>query len=103
MLSSIYPKLPVAVGHGVDSVININEYQEYKWLVKGGRHVRLTTLSPSVSPLSGSSKSHNAVGLHCLLRDSFTFSFPQCVCVCRGEYGQWAYVRTGHDPFFPYS
>jgi hypothetical protein len=37
---------------GVDSASNMNEYQESSWKVKGGRRLRLTTLSPSVSRLS---------------------------------------------------
>jgi hypothetical protein len=39
-------------GPGVDSASNRNEYQESSWGVKSGRCVRLTTLPPSVSPLS---------------------------------------------------
>jgi hypothetical protein len=37
---------------GVDSASNRNEYQEPSWGVKGGRRVRLTTLTPSVSRFS---------------------------------------------------
>jgi hypothetical protein len=33
----------------VDSASNRNEYQESSWGVKGGRHVKLTALPPSVS------------------------------------------------------
>jgi hypothetical protein len=36
---------------GVDSASNRNEYQEDSWGVKHGRHIRLTTLPPSVSRL----------------------------------------------------
>jgi hypothetical protein len=39
-----------ALGPGVDSASKINEYQESSWRVKHGRHVRLTTSLPSVSP-----------------------------------------------------
>jgi hypothetical protein len=45
--------------------------------VKGGRRVRQTTSSPSVGRLSrenmGASTSHNPMGLHGMLRDTFTF------------------------------
>jgi len=34
-------------GPGVESASNINEYQEYFLWSKGGRCVRLTTISPS--------------------------------------------------------
>jgi hypothetical protein len=45
---SIYPILPAALGPGVHSASNKNEY----WGVKRGRCVWLTTLPPSVSRLS---------------------------------------------------
>jgi hypothetical protein len=39
-------------GPGVDSASNRNEYQESSWGAKGSQRVRMTTLPPSVSPLS---------------------------------------------------
>jgi hypothetical protein len=55
-----------------DSASNRNDFQQSSWGVKGGRHVRLTTLPPSVSRLSsenvGASMSHNPMGLHGLLQ-----------------------------------
>jgi hypothetical protein len=64
--------LPAALGPGVHSASNRNEYQEYSWEVKGGRRVRLTNLPPSVSRLSranvGASTSHNPTGLDGLLQ-----------------------------------
>jgi hypothetical protein len=39
-------------GPGVDSASNRNEYQEFSLGVKGGSHIGLTTLLPSVSRLS---------------------------------------------------
>jgi hypothetical protein len=47
-----FPSFQPHYGPGVDSASNRNEYQEPSWGVKGGRCVRLTTLSPSVSWLS---------------------------------------------------
>jgi hypothetical protein len=62
---------------GSTQPLNRNEYQESSWGVKGGRHVVLTTLPPSLSRLSrqnvGASTSYTPIGLHSLLRDSFTF------------------------------
>jgi hypothetical protein len=43
--------LSAALWPWVDSASNRNEYQEYFWVVKGDRHVRLTS-PPSVSRLS---------------------------------------------------
>jgi hypothetical protein len=39
--------LPAAIGPGVDSASNINEYQQYFLGGKGGRCVKLTTIQPS--------------------------------------------------------
>jgi hypothetical protein len=36
---------------GANSASNINQYQEYSWGIKGGRHVGLTGLPPSVGRL----------------------------------------------------
>jgi hypothetical protein len=44
--------LPAALCPWGDSSSNRNEYQESSWGVKGGRRVRLTASSPSVSRLS---------------------------------------------------
>jgi hypothetical protein len=55
-ISSIYLILPAALGPGVDSASNRNEYQKQKkkcfWGVERGRHVRVTTSPPSVSRVS---------------------------------------------------
>jgi hypothetical protein len=65
---------PAALGPGVDSASNRNEYQKQRNKcfcgVEDGRCVGLTTLPPSFSRLEdvGSSTSHNPVGLHGLLQ-----------------------------------
>jgi hypothetical protein len=46
--------LPVALGPGVYSAFDRNEYQKHRsvfGVLNGGRRVRLLTLPPSVSPL----------------------------------------------------
>jgi hypothetical protein len=48
----IFSSFQLHYGPGVDSASNRNEYQESSWGVKVGRCVRLTTLPPSVRPLS---------------------------------------------------
>jgi hypothetical protein len=50
LLDSIYLILPAALGSGVDSASNRNEYQKSSWGVKRGRCVMLTTLPPTVRP-----------------------------------------------------
>jgi hypothetical protein len=76
---SIYLIFPAALGPGVGSASNRNEYQESSWGVEGGRRVRLTALPPSVSRLSGEnvgvSTSHNPMGLHGLLQGQLCFGY----------------------------
>jgi hypothetical protein len=70
--------LPAALGPGVYSPSNRNEYRKHKkkcfWGIKCGWCVGLTTLLPSMSRLSrvvdnvGFLTSHNPIGLHGLLR-----------------------------------
>jgi hypothetical protein len=52
VIFSIYLILPAALGPGVYSASNRNEYQKHKNYVKCGRCIGLTTLPPSVSRLS---------------------------------------------------
>jgi hypothetical protein len=62
--------LPAALWPWGWQASNRNEYQECSWGVKGGWHIRLTTLPPSVIRSSGenvgASTSHNPTGLHSL-------------------------------------
>jgi hypothetical protein len=70
-------------GPGLDSASNRDEYQESSWGVKGGRRVRLTNLSPSVSRSSkekcvsldvlqsyGSSRPVTGIALHIFMYTS---------------------------------
>jgi hypothetical protein len=58
-----YLILPAALGPGVYSTFNRNEYQKHKRGVKRGGFVGLTTLPPSVSRLSKSFQPHNDPGV----------------------------------------
>jgi hypothetical protein len=75
-LFSIYIILLAALGLGVYSASNRNEAEKLcSWGVERGRYLVLTTIPPSVSRFSrqcGILISHNLIGLHGLLRDSFT-------------------------------
>jgi hypothetical protein len=55
-------------GPGVDSASNRNEYHESSWGAKGGRRVRLTTSTSSVSRLE------NVGASTACYRDSFSFA-----------------------------
>jgi hypothetical protein len=68
---SIYVILQPHYDLGVNSVSNGNEYQESSWKVRGGQHVRLTTLPPHVSLNASSLWACTAC-----YRDSFFFTLP---------------------------
>jgi hypothetical protein len=82
-------------GSGVDSASNRNEYQVYPG-GKGGRCVRLTTYHHTV-PLSrnlGTLTSWNALGLHGLSRECFTFTHERGRGIAREYYGSVVYGVT---------
>jgi hypothetical protein len=71
---------PAALGPGVDSASNINEYQGYLLGGKGGQFIEMTTLLPSCADcfeILGALNSWSPNGLPDLYRDSFTFTIME--------------------------